>query len=171
MFKGKHSGSPALASGRRSDVNPRRTGGFTLIELMITVAIIGILSALAIPSYKDMMVRARVAEGLQFASPFKYDVAEETMRLGRLPNEAAAPADVDYLETGGSGVVRRVRWSRARSALEISFGADAGDELQGSIIWFIPTLHAGGAISWECRGHPEAAYYMNPVYLPANCRS
>lgn len=131
---------------------------------------IGILSAVAIPSYRDMMVRARVVEGLTFMSAYKNQLALEIIHLGRLPNEADDPANVDYLDTGNSGVVKRVRWSKGRSALEIWFGSGAGEELDGSILWLIPTLRADGGISWQCRGHPEATYYMEPRYLPASCR-
>lgn len=144
--------------------------GFSLIELMIAVAVVGILAALALASYDVARQRAHVAEGLTFLSPYKQDVAEQVQTIGRLPNEASDPADVDYFETGGSGVVRRVRWSRGRSALEVWFGSGAGDKLNGAILWLSPTLQADGGLTWRCSGHPEAAYYLEPRYLPASCR-
>ena len=137
---------------------------------MIVVAIIGLLAALAVPSFRMYVVRAHGSEGLYFVSAYKVQLAEQIMLTGRIPDDAGDPANVDYYETGGSGVVRRVRWSRQRAALEVWYGSDAGSELNGAILWLIPHLGADGGVAWTCRGHPDADFYMNPAYLPSTCR-
>ena len=68
---------------------PERNSGFTLIELMIVIAILAILMAIAIPSYLDYRVRARVAEGLNLASTAKFAVVETFTEIGVVPNQAA----------------------------------------------------------------------------------
>jgi len=68
---------------------PERNSGFTLIELMIVIAILATLTAIAIPSYFDYRVRARVAEGLNLASTAKLAVAETYNETGVVPNQAA----------------------------------------------------------------------------------
>lgn len=141
-----------------------------LIELLVVLAIVGILIAIAIPSYLDWQVRVKVAEGLGYAGPYKNAIIEQATLTGRLPTAPTDPADTDFFVTNGSGVVRRIRWSKARAALEIWFGSDAGAELFNNIVWLKPTARANGSLTWTCMNHTDAQYAVDPRYLPSTCR-
>lgn len=149
-------------------MNARPTApGYTLIELMVVVAIIGILAVLAVPVYRIFMVRARAAEGIAFVAPYKDQLADYIMAHGNPPT-----ADEDYYTQGGPVAVTRVNWSIGRGAIEVWYGPGAGVELNGTILWFVPTQSAG-SISWTCRGHSGAGgagWYLDPSYLPSSCR-
>jgi type IV pilus assembly protein PilA len=137
----------------------RAQQGFTLIELMIVVAIIGILAAVAIPAYQDYTVRARVTEGLSLASAAKTAVAENAasgtaFALGW--TTPSATPNVSLLEISAAGLIT------------ITYTARAGG---GTIIMTpAPVLVAGvppaNAIQWTCTGGTLAAKYR-----PANCRA
>ncbi len=142
--------------------------GFTLIELMIVVAIIGILAVLALPAYQDMTIRARVTEGLQALAPAKTELAETYFLSGEYPTE-----EVNHV-SGGTGMISRVNWSPNRGCLEAWFGSAAGTELEGRILWLCPDADPGnGSVGWTCKGHDGAGgsqWYFPPRYLPSSCR-
>ncbi|WP_133127996.1 pilin [Legionella nagasakiensis] len=139
----------------------KRQQGFTLIELMIVVAIIGILAAVAIPAYQDYTLRARVTEGLNLAAAAKLAVAETAISNGALPaNQAAtgypgltaATPNVTSITIAGDGT----------AAITITYAA-AG--IAGNTLILTPTLQANGEVTWICTGGD-----LNDRYRPANCR-
>lgn len=136
--------------------------GFTLIELMIVVAIVGILAAISIPLYRDYTTRTRVTEGIHMAAAAKIAVAEFAFQNNSFPSSNAAAGisnnySTTYISTitvSGSGLVS--------IAYTAASGVTAGDVIQ-----FVPTLTAAGSIDWSCNG---AGTTMNDRYLPAECR-
>jgi len=150
----------------------QRQQGFTLIELMIVVAIIGILAAVAIPAYQDYATRARASEALSLASGAKTAVAEEFAASGTLP-ESNTAAGLDVPTDINGSAVQNVAVGTANPG-----GANAdndgqiaitmsGDPFDGNTITLSPST-GGGSISWTCG--QSGTNTVDTEFLPSNCR-
>ncbi|MGR9090105.1 MAG: pilin [Gammaproteobacteria bacterium] len=137
--------------------------GFTLIELMIVVAIIGILAAVAIPAYQDYTIRAQVTEGLSLASAGKTAVSEFFATNGRLPaSNASAGIATDQSISGNH--VDRVAINDAGAGsgfIVVVYSAQA--IAQDTLILAPSTM--GGRVAWDCRGGT-----LEDKYRPSSCR-
>ncbi|MBS61825.1 pilin [Salinisphaera sp.] len=154
----------------------RTEGGFTLSELMIVVAIIGVLAAIAIPVYIDYVARARVSEGLTLASPVKTAVGEYYSVNGELPTVAnnnwtevlAALNLPNSSDTGAASGnnVKRIWWHNSADdpSIRIRYsGLPIDDDLL-----YLEADFNNGSISWNCVA--PASGGVPDRYLPASCR-
>jgi len=136
-----------------------KSKGFTLIELMIVVAIVGILAAVAIPAYQDYTIRARVTEGLHLGASAKLAVSETAITNNALP---ATQAATGYVSPAATTNVASIAIADATGAVTVTYTAAAG----GGTIILTPTLQANGDVTWTCTGGTLAAKYR-----PASCRA
>jgi type IV pilus assembly protein PilA len=139
----------------------KKQQGFTLIELMIVVAIIGILAAIAIPAYQDYTIRAQVSEGLNLAGGAKAAVSEYTMDRGSFPGNNAE-AGISAATSIFGKYVSQVAVSTG--IISVTYGNDAHQILGGSVLTLTPVTQAG-SVEWTC----GSANIANK-HLPAACR-
>lgn len=136
--------------------------GFTLIELMIVIAIIGILAAVALPAYQDYTIRAKASEVILAGSDARTRIAEYALVNGELPATSAA-ANISNVTVG---MTDSLVWSPSvglvitgdQSALGIPSAAN------NLIVHLTPTLESNGSVTWDC----TAA--SGTQYLPSSCQ-
>jgi type IV pilus assembly protein PilA len=148
-----------------------KESGFTLIELMITVAIVGILSAIALPAYQDYTIRAQVSEGLILASSFKVAMQENYAVNGdfeklRIASYSATPSQGKYSTTfmSFSSNIQKLVVVVAMN------GPNANAKVSGSQLFLIPDVQASGNILWTCSNKLNGVELMDPRYVPSSCR-
>ena len=134
--------------------------GFTLIELMIVVAIIAILAAIAIPAYQDYTIRAQVTEGLSLASGSKTAVAEYYQNRGSYPTDNSL-AGVSVASSIMGNFVRAT--NVAAGTITVTYGYNANTKILASTVQLIPT-DRGGSTEWDCSSA------ILDRYLPTQCR-
>jgi len=169
-----------------SRANCRASKGFTLIELMIVVAIIGILAAIAIPAYQDYTIRAQVTEGISMGGQAKVPVVDAFLQRGRPPvDRTAAGMTATPTDTRGK-YVQAVEITDG--TVIVTFGFDAHASISGLTVVLVPYETVDSSVVWRCADaaapsglqpmgtidgtnpSPVTASTVATRYMPAACR-
>ena len=160
------------------------SSGFTLIELIVVIAIVGVLASLAIATYQTYTVRAQVAEAINLAGGLKGPIADSFKRTGTPPAGLFdAGLSVDPTETSGN-YVSQVSVMNGR--IDITLGQQANPAILNQTLSITPYVTAGGDVVWRCgrapppegqpmgHGSENSAVYqsgdLSARYLPPSCR-
>lgn len=143
-------------------INKKLKNGFTLIELMITVAIIGILATVALPAYQDYTIRSQIAEGFNLVSGPKTFIVDYYTNKGILPQTTE---DVGLPSTNGKYVSSI---QLVAGVLEITFSSNApqasNTSINGKKVFFTPVPTSTDNLNWICSSNADAKY------LPTACK-
>ena len=152
--------------------------GFTLIELMIVIAIIGILAAIAIPAYQNYTIRSQVTEGLTLGDGWKTAISEYYANTGCWPVVGNLTGTCNSVGKYESSVT-----VTTGGTIQITYGAQSNAKISGSVLYIAPYTNANNDVLWQCglAAIPASASATNvggagpstvpPQYLPTSCHS
>lgn len=140
----------------------RKLNGFTLIELMIVVAIVGILVVVALPVYQRYTIRTQISEGIQLSTGAKTAVSEYFMANGAWPVDNIQAGVADVTEIAGHYTTQV---DVTDNVIEIQYGGAAHAAIAGQMIR-LTAADNSGSVSWSC----TSAGVIEDKHLPAACR-